>query len=374
MSTQPNPTPAPETSTPAAPLSFSVSAPALRAAVKACAPAMSKDETRFILCGLFFEIRAAESAEAIRAGSAPHVLSIAGCDGRRLHLAQIPIDGLSLPASPARSLSFILPAVHVRALLKDVLPAKVKHGEAFFNVSRRAAALVNSTPVQWLRINTHAGELSAPEQPGNYPHFRQVIPRPTIADDNFWMKPGCLLTLAEHEKDMEKSFKARCLRAAVQSSADRGLPFSASQIESFIKKDVARMIRKARERNYSCYFERTAGNRLLPLPLAIGPTPAFQIHDDGRALLNGADKVSICYGASEISAVNPPAPAAVAFNPDYLIDLNDALTAFDDVPGSHYGPLQAHDAKASFCLRSDHPIDSGKGFSFYAVIMPQRVG
>lgn len=352
------------------PLAFTIPAATLRAAVKACAPAMSDDASRVILHGLFFELRAAPTVQAIRDGSAPHVLSVVGCDGRRLHIAQIPVHDIDV--SPARSLDFILPDKHVKALLKDVLPAKVKSGEVFISVFRRAAGLVNSTPVNWLRVTSAAGELAAPEQEGNYPNFRQVIPRPTVADDSYWMKPGCLLTLEQSEKDMDESFKARCLRAARQSVADRGLPFSEAQVAGFIKKDVTRMIRKARERVNTCFFERTPGNRLLPLPLAIGPTPAFQIREDGLALINGEKDVAICYGANPVSPGSAPAPAAVAFNPAYLIDLSEALTAFDSVPGSPYGPLQAHDALASFSLKSNHPIDSGKGFSFYAVIMPQR--
>lgn len=356
----------PENATPARPLSFTVSAPTLRAALNACAPAMSTDESRFILNGLYLEVRPAPGPL-----DSHSVLSIVGCDGRRLHVAQIPV--YDLPA-PRRELSLILPAKHVKALLKTCLPANVKTGDAFIEISRRAAALVNSTPVQWLRVTTSAGEVAAPEQGGNYPNFRQVIPKPNFTQENLTISAGDLLNVAEFEKDMRESFKARCLRAALQSVSDRGLPFSAPQVESMIKKDVQRMIKKATERDVSAYFEKPLkSDRLICLPLSIGPTPAFQIREDGLVLINGEKDVSLCYMGNPTGFERPPAPAVVSFNPKYLIDLSDALTAFDSVPGSMCGPLQAPAAGASFVISSDHPIDSGKGFSFYAVVMPQRM-
>lgn len=360
-------TPTPE-STPAptgGALSFTVPAVTLRAALKACAPAMSEDPNRYILNGLLFELRPAQGALAHA-----YVLSIVGCDGRRLHISQIPVYGV--PPGASRSLDFILPAKHVKALLKDCLPAKVKSGEAFIDVSRRMAAIVNSTPVQWLRVSTSAGEMSAPEQGGNYPNFRQVMPRETIADNALMITAGDLLDVAENEKGMRESFKARCLRAACQSVNDRRLPYSETQVKDMISKDVNRMIKTVTARGASAYFGKEDAGRCYPLPLSIGPTPGFQIREDGLVMINGENKLELAQGPHPVAFDRPPNSARVAFNPAYLMDLSDALSAFDAVPGSHYGPLQAHDALASFALKSEAPIDSGKAFSFYAVVMPQR--
>ena len=373
MSTQPTPpapenmiTPAPESATPGNPgaLSFTVPAATLRAAIKATAPAMSEDPNRYILAGLYFELRPAPGALAGHS-----VLSIVGCDGRRLHIAQIPV--YDFPA-PRREVSLILPTKHVKALLKDCLPAKVKTGEALIDISLRAAALVNSAPVQWIRASTSAGEMSAPEQGGNYPNFRQVMPRETIADNALMIAAGDLLDVAENEKGMRESFKARCLRAACQSVNDNRLPYSENQVKDMISKDVNRMIKTVTARGVSAYFGKEDAGRCYPLPLSIGPTPGFQIREDGLVMINGEDKLELSQGVSVVTFDRPPNPARVAFNPAYLMDLSDALSAFDAVPGSHYGPLQAHDALASFSLKSEAPIDSGKAFSFYAVIMPQR--
>jgi len=362
-----NQTPTPE-STPAptgGALSFTVPAVTLRAALKACAPAMSKDPNRYILTALYFELTPAQGALASHS-----VLSIVGCDGRRLHIAQIPV--YDFPA-PRREVSLILPAKHVKALLKDCFPAKVKTGEAFIEVSRRAAALVNSAPVQWIRVSTSAGEMSAPEQEGNYPNFRQVIPRPTIMDNALMITAGDLLDVAENEKGLRESFKARCLRAACQSVNDQRLPYSEAQVKAMITKDVNRMIKTVTSRGASAYFGKEDAGRCYPLPLSIGPTPLFNITETGLVMINGEDKLELSQGVSPVTFDRPPNPARVSFNPAYLMDLSDALSAFDAVPGSAYGPLQAHDPLASFCLKSEAPIDSGKAFSFYAVVMPQRM-
>ena len=368
-----NQTPAPDMSTPTAEstpaptggaLSFTVPAVTLRAALKACAPAISEDPNRYILNGLFFELRPAPGPLASHS-----VLSIVGCDGRRLHIAQIPV--YDFPA-PRREVSLILPAKHVKSLLKDCLPAKVKTGEAFIEVSNRAAALETSAPVQWLRVSTSAGEMSAPEQEGNYPNFRQVMPRETIADNALMIAAGDLLDVAENEKGMRESFKARCLRAACQSVNDRRLPYSETQVKAMIARDVNRMIKTVTSRGASAYFGRGDAARCYPLPLSIGPTPGFQITDAGLVMINGEDKIELSQGVSPVTFDRPPFSARVAFNPAYLMDLSDALSAFDAVPGSSYGPLQAPDALASFAIKSEAPIDSGKAFSFYAVVMPQR--
>jgi hypothetical protein len=356
-------------------LSFTVPAVTLRAAIKACAPAMSSDVNRAVIHGVFFELKPAPTAAAIRDGHAGHVLSVVATDGRRLHVAQIPVYDHALPLSPGRSLAFILPAPAVKMLLKTCFPAKVKGADsALLTFTRRAAAIVNPSPVQWMTVNTPAGEVSNPEQGGNYPCFRQIIHAPTIADDNFNLRARDVRNMEEMRDEAETRFTSACLRAACQSAVDRQLPFTEAQVKGMISPTVKRMIRKAYERNNSTYFERGPAGRLIPIPLAIGPAPAWQMMDDGRLFTNGEDKVCLNHGGNPCTIGNPPAPASACFNPRYLSDMADALDAFDAAPGATYGPLQAHDKHAAFVLRASLPLDSGKGFSLYLVIMPQRVG
>jgi hypothetical protein len=171
---------------------------------------------------------------------------------------------------------------------------------------------------------------------------------------------------------MGATFAAHCLRSAWQSSRDRRLPFTEAQIKAMIAPTVKRMLKKARERNNSFYFERFPAGRLVPLALSVGPVPAFQITEAGLVLTNGEENVCLGYGGEPVSIANAPRPAKVAFNPAYLIDLHDALSAFDSAPGSPCGPLRAHDALAPFSIKSNKAMDSGDGFGFYAVVMPQR--
>jgi hypothetical protein len=354
----PESTPAPTSGA----LSFTVPAVTLRAALKGCASAMSEDPNRLILNGLYFELIPAQGA---------YVLSIVATDGRRLHCAQIPV--YDVPPGANRSLSLILPAKHVKALLKDCLPAKVKTGEAFIDITRRGASIVNPTPVQWFRVKTSVGEMSAPEQGGNYPNFRQFITRHTIADNALMITAGDLLEVTENEKGLRESFKARCLRAACQSVKDQRLPYSEAQVKAMIAKDVNRMIKTVTARGVSAYFGKDDAGRCYPLPLSIGPTPGFQIGEDGFVLINGEDKIELSHGVSHVTFDLPPCHARVSFNTAYLMDLSDALSAFDTVPGSAYGPLQSYNDLEVFCLKSEAPLDSGKAFSFYAVIMTQRM-
>jgi len=369
----------PATATPAAaPLSFTVSATVLRAAIKATAPAMSSDELRPVLNGVLFELRAATSAAAIRDGSAPHVLSLVGCDGRRLHVAQIPIDGLSLPPSPARSLAFIMPASAVRALLKTCFPAKVKNGAALLTVSRRAAAIVNSTPVNWLCVNTEAGEFTCPEAGGNYPNFRQVIPpAPSPSRPSVFIKFQCAANVAEIEDAENLRFTESCLSAAALSAAQAGLPFPSAQILRAALPSVRKLIKDARAKDPCAYFEQGPAGRLIPLALNFGPVPpSMQFNADGtKVFFMGAKDVRLSHPSGTSGGLNAPAVAVVGINPKYLADLTDSCAAFNDVPGSPLdGALIAPDTSSPFVLKSNAAIDSGTSFAFVAVIMPQRTG
>lgn len=169
--TQENVTPAPARSET---FSFTLPADMLRAAFNACAPAMSKDPARYVLNGLNLEL-----SPAPKTGGAPF-LTLSGCDGRRLHVVQIPLEwNNGADRHPGARWSFIIPAALVKSALKITLPRKVK-GEAMARVCffRHAAGLVNSAPVDWIEIQTPAGTVSSPEAVTgcNYPNIRQVIP------------------------------------------------------------------------------------------------------------------------------------------------------------------------------------------------------
>jgi hypothetical protein len=363
-----NQTPATEAPAPQGALSFTVPAVTLRAALKACAPAMSEDVNRPVINGAFFEL-----APAPGALSSHDVLSIVATDGRRLHVAQIPVFSLT-PGAP-RKLAFILPASAVGVLMKTCLPAKLKTGEARLTFAKRSNETTDLAGLTWMTVQTSAGEVYNPERAGNYPMFRHVMPRPTIADDSFSLSLQDMRNAGEMIKEADAAFSSACLRAACQSAADRRLPFTEAQVKQMIAPTVKRMLRKARERDYSAYFERIHSGRLIPLPLAVGPVPAWQMMDDGRPFTNGEDKVCLNYAGNPLSLGAPPAPASAAFNPRYLADVAEAVAAFESANGYACGALQAHAADASFMIQSASlPLDSGKGFSFYAVIMPQRLG
>lgn len=360
-------------------LSFNVSAPLLRAALHACAPAMSKDPNRYVLNGVHFELAAVKSAQAIRDGSAPHVLTLSGCDGRRLHVAQIPVDELSLPPSPARSLSFILPAEAVKAALKQTLPAKIKTGEALLSFPRRAAGLVNPALVRWLVINTAAGEFASPETEGNFPNVRQVIPAERLDDSALCLSLRAILNAQDMEKETLETFSAACVQRAWTSAADAQRGFSFTQVKAAATAAARKVFKDLRKRDSSMYFERGPSGQLIPIKATVGPIPSGVLfsNDCTRAeFIEPQGGYSLSYGptAGNLSA---PACAAAGFNPAFLADLADALEALRPVPGAVFNETlcspKPGDGGQSFTLRPVHPMDSGKGFVFLAVIMSQRI-
>ena len=366
------------TPTPAAPLSFTVSAPALRAAFNACAPAMSDDVNRHIISSLYFELSAAPTAAAIRAGSAPHVLSLVATDGRRMHVAQIPIDGLSLPPSPAPSLAFIMPAAALPAPIQAFLPKKLKTGEARLTFSPAAGgAPADQKGLRWVAIKTDAGELTCPETSGNYPMFRQVIPKNSAPAAAVHINRKYAENVAEMDKEENARFTEACLAAAVSAAASQSLPFPAEQIRRAALPAVRKLIKDARKRSPLAYFESAPGGRLIPLALRFSHVPpSFMFNSDASHVAPmGAADIRLTHAAGmEAFGSDVPRAAAVAINPEYLADVAAACAAFETVPGSSLnGALVAHDDKAPFVIRTCADLDAGERFTFLAVIMPARM-
>lgn len=375
MSTQNESMSTPATATPAAAsLSFTVSAPVLRAAFNACAPAMSEDPTRHIISSLYFELSAAPASSP---ASAPHVLSLVATDGRRMHVAQIPIDGLSLPPSPARSLAFIMPAAAVRAAIKACLPKKLKAGEARLTFYPAAGgAPVDQKGLRWIAIKTDSGDFTCPETSGNYPMFRQVIPKGAAPAAAVHINRKDAENVAEINKEENARFTEACLSAAVSAAASQSLPFPAEQIRRAALPSVRKLIKDARKRSPLAYFESFPAGRLVPLALRFSHVPpSFMFNADASHVAPmGAADVRLTHAAGmESFGSDVPRAAAVAINPDYLADLAGACAAFESVSGSSLnGALVAHDDKSPFLMRTCADLDAGERFTFLAVIMPAR--
>lgn len=376
MSTQNESMSTPATATPAAaPLSFTVSAPVLRAAFNACAPAMSEDVNRYIISSLYFELSAAPASAP---ASAPHVLSLVATDGRRMHVAQIPIDGLSLPAAPARSLAFIMPAASVRAAIKSCFPKKLKTGEArltFYPAAGGAPA--DQKGLRWVAIKTDAGELTCPETSGNYPMFRQVIPKGAAPSAAVHINRKCAENVAGINEEENARFTEACLAAAVSAAASQSLPFPAEQIRRAALPSVRKLIKDTRKRSPLAYFESAPAGRLIPLALRFSHVPpSFMFNSDASHVAPmGAADIRLTHAAGmESFGSDVPRAAAVAINPEYLADLAEACAAFETVPGSSLnGALIAHDDKSPFVIRTCADLDAGEKFTFLAVIMPARM-
>ena len=172
MSNQTESTPAPMTTpTPerAELFSFRVPAYQLRAALSACAPAMSKDPLRHVLNAVCLEL-----SPAPKSGGAPS-LTLWATDGRRAHGVQLPLDfSPAADVLPAERWSFVLPTENVKQAIKGI--NKKDKGEARVCFYRAPGGIVNATPVNWLLIETSAGETRAKGADVNFPDMRRVIP------------------------------------------------------------------------------------------------------------------------------------------------------------------------------------------------------
>jgi hypothetical protein len=388
MSTQNETSPENVTPAPARSETFSFTLPAdmLRAALNACAPAMSRDPARYVLNGLNLEL-----SPAPKTGGAPF-LTLSGCDGRRLHVAQIPLEyqtaGDHLPAA---RWSFIIPAAAVKSALKIALPRKVK-GEAFARVCffRHAAGLVNSAAVDWIEISTPAGAVSSPEAVAgcNYPNVRQVIPSLTVTGGAGPVHVPLSSLRAALKREEEA--KADCMARFASWGANVAAYHSAGQMQGRAAGEAhaKAAIKEACRRDNTCKLHLVsftgAGGvnfmRLDPVPFDYaGELPAAS-----ACQVNPAQLPARFIQAPSLKSLTrqtlPGYHPATALNPEYIEDACAAFEAIDSCKGFLPLPLDAFTRNPGTSGGAWGPVelenpafDRGTSAGLTVVIMPQRI-
>lgn len=365
--------------------SFMIPADMLRAAFNACAPAMSKDPARYVLNGLNLEL-----SPAPKTGGAPF-LTLSGCDGRRLHVAQIPLEwntpGETLPAA---RWSFIIPAALVKSALKGALPRKVK-GEAFARVSffRHAAGLVNSAPVDWIDVSTPAGSVSSPEAVAgcNYPNVRQVIPSlMTTGGAGPVHVPLSSLRAALRR---EEEAKGDCLARFAKWGADVAAFHCAGQMQgraagealcnSLLKREEIDVCKSALRFNLGtrCAAPGAVVWALNPSPVSY----TLNLPAPGACQFDGSKPpAKAIRGAERASAIRNTPAADMGLNADYVADALEAFDVLNACPGFCMDSESFWTRKPKDANSSWDPVelftpsfDRGKAPAFVAVIMPQRL-
>lgn len=366
--------------------SFMIPADMLRAAFTACAPAMSKDPARYVLNGLNLEL-----SPAPKTGGAPF-LTLSGCDGRRLHVAQIPLEWNSPGETlPAARWSFILPAALVKSALKQALPKKVK-GEAFARVSffRRAAALVNSTPVDWIDVSTPAGSVSSPEAVAgcNYPNIRQVIPSLMITGGAGPVHVPLSSLRAALRREEEA--KGDCLARFAKWGADVAAFHGAGQMQGRAAGEAQAKgaIREALNRDNASKFHlvsfTVAGGvnalRLDPVPFDYSgdlPSPS-------ACRVAPAELPARFIHAPSLKSLTRQTvagyQAATALNPQYIADACEAFDAIEackgflPLPPAAFTRSPANPGSYWGAIELENPaFDRGTSAGLTVVLMPQRL-
>jgi hypothetical protein len=381
---------APENVTPAPmrseTFSFTVPADMLRAALTACAPAMSKDPNRYVLNGLNLEL-----SPAPKKGGAPF-MTLVGCDGRRMHAAQIPF--VYAPAGdvlPVARWSFVIPAAVVKSALKIALPKKLK-GAAVARVCffRHAAGLVNSSPVDWIEISTPAGVVSSPQAITgcNYPLIRQVIPSlMAIGGAGPVHVPLASLRAAVRRED---EATADCLARFAAWGADVAAFHSAGAMQGRAAGETIAKgaIREALSRDNTCRLHivsfTVAGGvnamRLDPVPFEYaGDLPAAT-----ACQVNPAQPPARFIGAPSLKTLTRQTLSGyhpvTAINPAYIKDACAALDAIESCPGFPPLPPDAFTRNPGTSGGAWGPVeienpafDCGTSAGFTVVLMPQRI-
>lgn len=308
-------------------------APYLFKALAAVAPAMSSDASRYILNGIYLELRAATG-----------LLSVVATDGRRLHAVQIKTDNRARLADA----SAIISAATVKQWLAFApLRKKEKKGEV-----RLCSISFDGLTV---KLETPEGCLSSRASDGNYPNFRQVIPK---TDDPLSIPFETLRTgLADYDAALSGALAAGL--AAVDREGVEGAfyPAQIERLEKKVKKETRDNLEKVC--NGHSIFLRLTGSTYQ------ATAPAFVVFNAGR----------LCAGrGSTFDRKDKPREAtAAAFNPDYFADFVKAAETINGPALARAWTLKMRDAKhpAAFVCGLDDVGAQDLGAAF--VIMPQRI-
>jgi hypothetical protein len=361
--------------------SFRVPAYQLRAALSACAPAMSRDPLRHVLNAVCLEL-----SPAPKSGGAPF-LTIWATDGRRAHGAQLPLD--FSPASdvlPAERRSFVLPTENVKQAIKGI--GKRDKMEARVCIYRAPGGLVNAAPVDWVAIQTDAGETRAKAAEVNFPDMRRVIPSLYRIDKagEVSLPVSYLRAALGYVESAQNEARATCAAFGADVAAiNCDNPLSGRAAGEALCKSL---LRDAERNDCQSALRFNLGTR-CPAPgavtWALNPSPVsytLNLPAPGACQFDGSKPpAKAIRGAERASATRNTPAADMGLNPDCVAEALEGLDTLNACPGFRLEGLDFWTRKPKDVNSSWDPVelfspafDRGREPAFVAVIMPQRLG
>jgi DNA polymerase III sliding clamp (beta) subunit (PCNA family) len=361
--------------------SFRVPAYQLRAALSACAPAMSKDPLRMVLNAVCLEL-----SPAPKSGGAPF-LTLWGTDGRRAHGVQLPLD--FSPASdvlPASRWAFVLPSENVKQAIKGI--AKKDKAEARVCFYRAPGGLVNAAPVLWISIQSAAGETRAKAADVNFPDMRRVIPSLYRMDGagEVSLPVSYLRAALGNIQNAQNEARLTCAAfGADVATLNCDNPMSGRAAGEALCKSLL----KDAERDLCHAALRFNLGTRSPAPgavtWALNPAPvsyALNLPAPGACQFDGSKPpAKAIRGAERASATRNTPAADMGLNPAYVADALEAFDVLNACPGFRLDGLDFWTRRPKDINHSWDPVelfspafDRGREPAFVAVIMPQRLG
>ncbi len=373
-----NQTPAPER---AELYSFRVPAYQLRAALSACAPAMSKDPLRHVLNAVCLEL-----SPAPKTGGAPF-LTVWATDGRRAHGAQLPLD--FSPASdvlPAERRSFVMPSENVKQAIKGI--GKRDKMEARVCIYRAPGGLVNAAPVDWIAIQTDAGETRAKAAEVNFPDMRRVIPSLYRIDKagEVSLPVSYLRAALGYVESAQTEARATCAAFGADVAAiNCDNPLSGRAAGEALCKSLLRDAERDVCQSALRFNLGTRCHAPGAIVWALNPAPvsyALSLPTPGACQFDGSKPPAKAIRGAERARATRNTPAAdMGVNPNYVAEALEGLDTLNACPGFRLEGLDFWTRKPKDINQSWDPVelfspafDRGREPAFVAVIMPQRLG
>jgi hypothetical protein len=281
----------------------------------------------------------------------------------------------------------VLPAENVKQAIKGI--GKRDKMEARVCIYRAPGGLVNAAPVDWIAIQTEAGETRAKAAEANFPDMRRVIPSLYRIDGagEVSLPVSHLRAALGYVESAQAEARLTCAAFGADvatlncDNPMAGRAAGEALCKSLLKREDLDRCKSALRFNLGtrCFAPGAVVWALNPAPGSYSLTlPA-----PGACQFDGSKPpAKAIRGAERASATRTTPAADMGLNPVYVSDALDAIDVLNACPGFSFEGLDFWTRKPRDPNNAFDPVELftpsfDRGWAqpaFVAVIMPQRLG
>jgi hypothetical protein len=279
-----------------------------------------------------------------------------------------------------------MPSENVKQAIKGI--GKRDKMEARVCIYRAPGGLVNAAPVDWIAIQTDAGETRAKAAEVNFPDMRRVIPSLYRIDKagEVSLPVSYLRAALGYVESAQTEARATCAAFGADVAAiNCDNPLSGRAAGEALCKSLLRDAERDVCQSALRFNLGTRCHAPGAIVWALNPAPvsyALSLPTPGACQFDGSKPPAKAIRGAERARATRNTPAAdMGVNPNYVAEALEGLDTLNACPGFRLEGLDFWTRKPKDINQSWDPVelfspafDRGREPAFVAVIMPQRLG